>query len=71
MTTPKIAYTLAEAAEATSLSFDTIKRAVKATDPRTFPPPLPSYRAGSSGNAKHLVRAEDLDAWVASFPRAS
>lgn len=62
----KVAYTVDEAADATSLSVSTVRRALRSTDPSAFPPPLRAKRAGT----KQLIEADELRRWVASFPDA-
>jgi hypothetical protein len=57
----KAVMSLAEVAAQTPWSVDTIRKAVRATDPSTFPPPLKAKR-GSKG--QYVVRAEDFKAWI-------
>jgi hypothetical protein len=64
--TVRLAYSVAEAAEAVSMSIDTIRRAMKATDPAAFPPPLRAKRTPK----KTLILAQELDRWVDSLPDA-
>jgi hypothetical protein len=66
----KVAYTLAEAAEATGLSRATLHRAIHTTDPRSFPPPMWAKRAGTDGRGKYLIPAKELERWVESLPDA-
>lgn len=65
-----VALPLAEAAAAVGLSVDTLKRAIHATDPTGFPPPLRAKRAGNASNAGYLVLVSELERWVNSFPDA-
>ena len=53
----KLAYTFAEAAEATGYSIDVIRRAVRTKD-------LPA----KYGTARPVIRHEDLVAWVDAMP---
>jgi hypothetical protein len=62
----KLAYRLEEAADVVPYSVQTLRRAIQATDPRAFPPPLKAKR-DSRG---YLILAGDLDAWLASLPDA-
>lgn len=61
---------LAGAARITGISVSQLRRAIKATDPTAFPPPLKAKRSGSGKSAKQLILVSDLEAWVASFPDA-
>lgn len=65
-----IAYKLADAAKVAGQSVDTLKRAINATDPTAFPPPLRAKRQGNAKNAAVLVLAADLEAWLRAFPDA-
>lgn len=69
MSTP-VAVDLAGAARLTGVSVSQLRRAIKATDPTAFPPPLRAKRAGSGPSAKHLIRVVDLEAWISLFPDA-
>ena len=62
--TARLLLTLTEAAEQVGMSQQTIRRAVKATDPGKFPHPLPAKRVGTS----YRIRAVDLAAWVDALP---
>jgi excisionase family DNA binding protein len=55
--TTKIAYSLPEAADAVSVSQDTLRRAIRAGD-------LPFRRVG----VKYLIATTDLLAWFESLP---
>lgn len=68
MTVPKLAYSLSEAAGLASVSEKTLRRAIHATDPRAFPPPLKAKRMGVSG-AQRILHTE-LMAWLERFPDA-
>lgn len=62
-----LAYTVATAAEAVSLSQDTIRRAIRKTkDDGEFPPPLPAKRI----TAGYRIKATDLTKWLDSLPDA-
>lgn len=68
---PQVAYTVREAADATGMSEHTIRRAIHATDPAAFPPPLVgAKRAGEGRNASYRIPAKALEAWIDSFPDA-
>lgn len=62
------AFSIDEAAAAYGVSPDTIRRAIHATDPAKFPPPLKANRKGKSG--PYSIHVTDLDAWHASWPAA-
>lgn len=57
----KALMSLAEVAEQTPWKVDTIRKAVRATDPNTFPPPLKA-KIGPKG--QYVVRREDFEAWI-------
>ena len=63
----KAAMSLDEAAAETPFSSQTIRRAIQATNPVAFPPPLPAKR-GSRG--AYVVLRDDLLAWLRSLPDA-
>lgn len=65
----KIAYTIDEAAEEASVSTSTIRRAINATDPTAFPPPLRAKRTGGKDAKKFEYRIlhTALEAWVHSW----
>lgn len=71
-----ISYKLKDAAAACGQSVDTIKRAIAATDPKSFPPPLKAKRAGSPirdgqrTNAHIVILRSELLRWLESFPDA-
>lgn len=69
--TAKVAYTVTEAASAAGVSEAVIRRALHATDPAAWPPPLRSKRIGHATNAPHLIPADWLRAWIDAFPEAS
>lgn len=68
----KLSYSVAEAAAATGMSGDTIKRAIRATDYSKWPRPLKAKKAGdeTSPNAPYLILAGDLQSWLDSLPDA-
>ena len=70
MSTPKIAYTLTEAAAQVSVSVDTLRRAIKATDPAAYPPPLPAKNAGSDRKPSYRITHAALTAWLDSLADA-
>lgn len=63
----RVLLTVAEAAEATGCSQDTIRRAIRATDPQTFPPPLDA-KLGAKG--RYLILPAALEAWAESLKDA-
>lgn len=63
----KILLTVTEAAELVPWSVDVIRRAIRATDPAAFPPPLKAKR-GPRG--QHVIRPADLESWAESLPDA-
>jgi hypothetical protein len=65
-----VALPLGKAAEAVGQSVDTLKRAIHATDPASFPPPLRAKRAGTASNSGYLVLVSELERWVNSLPDA-
>ena len=67
MTAAKLLLSLAEAAALTPYSETTLRRAVRATDPAAFPPPLKGKR---DSKGKVTVLPRDLQAWVDSLPDA-
>lgn len=68
--TGRISYRLKEAAEATGVSEDVLRRAIKATDPRAYPPPLRAKRAGTDKKVTYLIPAAELTRWVDSLKDA-
>jgi predicted DNA-binding transcriptional regulator AlpA len=64
--TAPLAYKLKDAAEAVGQSQATLRRAIHATDPTAFPPPL---RAKSTSRG-FLILATELDRWLGSLPDA-
>ncbi len=67
MSADKMLLTLSEAAARVPWSVDIIRKAIHATDPAAFPPPLKAKR-GPRG--QHIIRPVDLQAWVDSLPDA-
>lgn len=65
---------LPEAAEEVGVSVDTLRRAIHATDPAQFPPPLAAKRMTKRGstdrNAPYRIPASALQAWIDSLPDA-
>lgn len=68
--TDKLAFSITEAAALTPFSARTIDRATHATDPKSFPPPLRTKRAGIGPTAKRLILASELKRWLDSLPDA-
>lgn len=66
----RLAYTVPEAAAEVGVSPALIHKALRATDPTQFPPPLRSKRLGRGEKAKHLIPGDELARWFASFPDA-
>lgn len=66
----KLAYTLEEASEATGFSVKTLRRAIGATDPASFPPPLEAKRAGTAPNSPYRILAPALASWLDSLADA-
>src|SRR5690606_1383311 len=64
--TVQLADKLHEAAEAARQSVATMRRAIHATDPNSFPPPLKAKKAGKG----YLITADDLRDWLDSLPDA-
>ncbi|MGG5258805.1 helix-turn-helix transcriptional regulator [Phycicoccus avicenniae] len=62
---PRMALTVREAAQAVGVSPSTILKAIKATNPREYPPPLKAGRHGPTG--RYSVRPADLEEWVKSL----
>lgn len=63
-----LAYGITDAAEAAGVSETLIRRALKATDPRAFPPPLRAKRVGNAHSAKQIILASELTKWLDRFP---
>ena len=57
---------LKEAAEEASVSEKTLRRAIAATDPNAWPPPLPAKRMGRG----YRITDTALREWIASWPDA-
>jgi hypothetical protein len=66
----KLLYTLAEAAEQVSVSVKTLRRAIAATDPNTYPPPLSAKNAGSEKKPSYRIHRDSLEAWANSLKDA-
>jgi hypothetical protein len=66
----QIAYDIAEAAEQVSMSVATIRRAIAATDPHSFPPPLKAKRGGTEKKPTYRILHSVLEAWANSLPDA-
>lgn len=66
----KIAYKIDEAAEQVSVSPDTIRRAIKATKPDAYPPPLKAKNAGSDKKPSYRILHAELMAWADSLADA-
>ena len=67
---PRILLTIDEAAEAVGQSARTIERAIRATDPASYPPPLNAKRLGSAPNARKAILLAELQRWAESLPDA-
>lgn len=66
----KILYTTQEAAEQVSVGHATIMRAIKATDPNAYPPPLKAKNAGSDKKRSYRIEHAALLAWADSLKDA-
>lgn len=66
-----VAYRLKEAAAATGVSVDLIRKALHTTDPEAWPPPLAARRIGHAANAPLVIEADVLRDWIARFPEAT
>jgi hypothetical protein len=66
----QISYTIPEAAEQVSVSVSTINRAIRATDPNAFPPPLKAKRIGTEKKPAYRILHSVLEAWANSLPDA-
>lgn len=67
---PRILYDLDTAAEMVSQSVKTLRRAIQATDPAAFPPPLKAKRQGKAKNAAYGITHTALMEWADSLPDA-
>lgn len=63
-------FNISEAAAAYGVSDSTIRRALRATDPNLFPPPLKGKRKGKGEKAEITFHVTELDAWHESWPDA-
>jgi predicted DNA-binding transcriptional regulator AlpA len=63
-------FRIAGAVEYTGQSESTIRRAVHATDPTAFPPPLKAKKQGTHPKAPLQFLRRELDAWLEQFPDA-
>jgi hypothetical protein len=63
----QILYDLPAAAEATCMGISTLRRALNATDPTKFPPPLSAVR---DGKGRKLITRAELERWAQSLPPA-
>lgn len=66
----KIAYKIDEAAEQVGVSSDTIRRAIRATKPGTFPPPLRAKNFGTEKKPSFRILHDVLIAWANSMKDA-
>ena len=66
----KIAYKVDEAAEQVSVSVDTIRRAIRATKPDAYPPPLAAKNAGTDKKPSYRISHTNLTAWYDSLKDA-
>lgn len=65
-----LAYSITEAAEIANVSADLVRKGIASTDARKFPPPLRAKKVGNAANARTLILADELAAWLAAFPDA-
>ena len=63
----RILLTVADAAEVANTSEDTLRKAIRATDPASFPPPL---RAKRGAKGRYLILPADLQEWAESLEDA-
>jgi hypothetical protein len=63
----KILVKASEAAQMVSMSEATIKRAIRTTDPASFPPPLKAKRGGKG---EYLIAVAELHRWAARLDDA-
>jgi len=63
----KLAYTVEEFADMSSTSVSTVRRALKATDPRAYPPPLSAKR---DSKGKQRILHTEGQRWLESLPDA-
>ena len=66
----KLAYTIPEAADEVSVSVATIRRAINATDPAAFPPPLQAKNMGTPSKPSYRIKHTVLEAWFDSLQDA-
>jgi len=66
----KIAYKIPEAADMVSVSESTVRRAIKATDPKASPPPLRAKNIGSDERPDYRILHKALEAWADSLKDA-
>lgn len=66
----KLLYTLPEAAAEVSVSVDTLRRAIRSTDPAAYPPPLKAKNAGSDKKPSYRIPHAALVAWAESLADA-
>lgn len=63
----RVLLTVAEAAEVSNTSADTLRKAIRATEPNAFPPPL---RAKRGAKGRYLILPADLQEWAESLEDA-
>lgn len=63
-------YRLKAASEATGISVDILRKAIHATDPESFPPPLRAKRIGTEAKFVYAIPAHELTRWVNQLPDA-
>jgi hypothetical protein len=66
----RLLYRLDEAAEQVSVSVQTLRRAINATDPDAYPPPLKAKNAGSDRKPSYRIPHDALVAWAESLKDA-
>lgn len=69
MTAPAV-LGIRDAAAYTDTSVATIRRALAATDPAAFPPPLRGKRKGVAVNSPIVIPVAELDRWISEWPDA-
>ena len=66
----KIAYKLAEAADMVGVSEDTIRRAIRATKPGVYPPPLRAKNFGTDKKPSYRILHDVLMDWASAMKDA-
>lgn len=67
MSTAPLAYSIREAADAASVSVNTIRHAIKSTDDKTMPHLKAKFIGGRRG---YVIKADALNDWLDRLPDA-